>query len=69
LGDRGPEVTELQLRLRQLHLYDEDTDGDYDSRLEESVRTYQWSRGIQTDDLGVYDRETRAKLESETKEP
>ncbi|WP_346138059.1 peptidoglycan-binding domain-containing protein [Streptomyces coeruleofuscus] len=68
-GDRGPEVTELQLRLRQLSLYDEDTDGDYDSRLEEAVRTYQWSRGIQTDDLGVYDRETRAKLESETKEP
>ncbi|MGW0471200.1 peptidoglycan-binding domain-containing protein [Streptomyces coeruleorubidus] len=68
-GDRGPEVTELQLRLRQLYLYDEDTDGDYDSRLEEAVRTYQWSRGIQTDDLGVYDRETRAKLESETKEP
>ncbi|WDV51369.1 peptidoglycan-binding protein [Streptomyces coeruleorubidus] len=69
LGDRGPEVTELQFRLRQLYLYDEDTDGDYDSRLEEAVRTYQWSRGIQTDDLGVYDRETRAKLESETKEP
>ncbi|GGT53414.1 hypothetical protein GCM10010256_07720 [Streptomyces coeruleorubidus] len=68
-GDRGPEVTELQLRLRQLYLYDEETDGDYDSRLEEAVRTYQWSRGIQTDDLGVYDRETRAKLESETKEP
>ncbi|MFF5517793.1 peptidoglycan-binding protein [Streptomyces coeruleorubidus] len=68
-GDRGPEVTELQLRLRQLYLYDEDTDGDYDSRLEEAVRTYQWSRGIQTDDLGVYDGETRAKLESETKEP
>ncbi|GGW30552.1 peptidoglycan-binding protein [Streptomyces caelestis] len=69
LGDRGPEVTELQFRLRQLYLYDEDTDGDYDSRLEDAVRTYQWSRGIQTDDLGVYDRETRAKLESETKEP
>ncbi|MFI7017076.1 peptidoglycan-binding protein [Streptomyces sp. NPDC050164] len=69
LGDRGPEVTELQLRLSQLYLYDEDTDGDYDSRLEEAVRTYQWSRGIQTDDLGVYDRETRAKLESETEDP
>ncbi|MYS91696.1 MULTISPECIES: peptidoglycan-binding domain-containing protein [Streptomyces] len=69
LGDRGPEVTELQLRLRQLYLYGEDPDGDYDSRLEEAVRNYQWSRGIQTDDLGVYDRETRAKLESETKKP
>ncbi|MEU0382981.1 peptidoglycan-binding domain-containing protein [Streptomyces chartreusis] len=69
LGDRGPEVTELQLRLRQLYLYGEDPDGDYDSRLEEAVRNYQWSRGIQTDDLGVYDRETRAKLESETEKP
>ncbi|MEU0188308.1 peptidoglycan-binding protein [Streptomyces afghaniensis] len=69
LGDRGQEVTELQLRLRQLYLYGEDPDGDYDSRLEEAVRNYQWSRGIQTDDLGVYDRETRAKLESETKRP
>ncbi|MBB6075317.1 peptidoglycan-binding protein [Streptomyces paradoxus] len=69
LGDNGPEVTELQLRLRQLHLYDDDTDGSFDDRLEDAVRTYQWSRGIQVDDLGVYDRETRAKLESETREP
>ncbi|MFC8141198.1 peptidoglycan-binding domain-containing protein [Streptomyces paradoxus] len=69
LGDSGPEVTELQLRLRQLYLYDDDTDGRFDDRLEEAVRTYQWSRGLQVDDLGVYDRETRAKLESETREP
>ncbi|PNG16680.1 peptidoglycan-binding protein, partial [Streptomyces cahuitamycinicus] len=69
LGDSGPEVTELQLRLRQLYLYDDDTDGSFDDRLAEAVRTYQWSRGIQADDLGVYDRETRAKLESETQEP
>jgi hypothetical protein len=69
LGDRGPEVSELQLRLGQLRLYGEDPDGDYDSQVQEAVRTYQWSRGIQTDDLGVYDRETRAKLESETKKP
>ncbi|MEU3885759.1 peptidoglycan-binding protein [Streptomyces sp. NPDC029041] len=69
LGDRGPEVTELQLRLRQLYLYDDDSDGTFDDRLQEAVRTYQWSRGIQSDDLGVYDRETRAKLESETREP
>lgn len=69
LGDRGPEVTELQLRLRQLYLYDDDTDGTFDDRVEDAVRTYQWSRGIQVDDLGVYDAETRAKLESETREP
>ncbi|MET9388887.1 peptidoglycan-binding domain-containing protein [Streptomyces sp. NPDC006624] len=69
LGDRGPEVTELQLRLRQLYLFNEDADGTFDGRLEDAVRTYQWSRGIQGDNLGVYDRETRAKLESETDEP
>ncbi|MGW6541352.1 peptidoglycan-binding protein [Streptomyces massasporeus] len=69
LGDSGPEVTELQLRLRQLYLYDDDTDGSFDNRLEDAVRTYQWSRGVQVDELGVYDRETRAKLESETREP
>ncbi|MEU0894935.1 peptidoglycan-binding protein [Streptomyces massasporeus] len=69
LGDRGPEVTELQLRLRQLYLYDDDTDGTFDDRLADAVRTYQWSRGVQTDELGVYDRETREKLESETREP
>ncbi|MGW0610047.1 peptidoglycan-binding domain-containing protein [Streptomyces sp. NPDC002788] len=69
LGDRGPEVSELQLRLRQLYLYDEDADGLYAGSLEEAVRNYQWSRGIRTEDLGVYDQETRAKLESETREP
>ncbi|MGC4973559.1 peptidoglycan-binding protein [Streptomyces sp. DT199] len=69
LGDRGSEVTELQLRLRQLYLYNDDADGTFDDRLAEAVRTYQWSRGVQTDELGVYDRETREKLESETREP
>ncbi|MFB9540839.1 MULTISPECIES: peptidoglycan-binding domain-containing protein [Streptomyces] len=69
LGDRGPEVTELQSRLRQLFLYDDDTDGTFDDRLQDAVRNYQYSRGIQADDLGVYDRDTRAKLESETQEP
>ncbi|MGA5357804.1 peptidoglycan-binding protein [Streptomyces purpurascens] len=69
LGDRGPEVTELQSRLRQLFLYDDDTDGTFDDRLQDAVRNYQYSRGIQTDDLGVYDRDTRTKLESETQEP
>ncbi|MGX5209485.1 peptidoglycan-binding domain-containing protein [Streptomyces violaceus] len=69
LGDRGPEVTELQSRLRQLFLYDDDTDGTFDDRLQDAVSNYQYSRGIQADDLGVYDRDTRAKLESETQEP
>ncbi|WP_329329003.1 peptidoglycan-binding protein [Streptomyces luteogriseus] len=69
LGDRGQEVTELQLRLRQLYLYDDDADGSFDDRLADAVRTYQWSRGVQSENLGVYDRTTREKLESETREP
>ncbi|MFI7136750.1 peptidoglycan-binding protein, partial [Streptomyces massasporeus] len=69
LGDRGPEVTELQLRLRQLYLCNDDADGTFDDRLADAVRTYQWSRGVQSDELGVYDRATREKLESETREP
>ncbi|MFF9404119.1 peptidoglycan-binding protein [Streptomyces anandii] len=69
LGDHGPEVTELQERLSQLHLYTGRANGVFDSGVENSVRTYQWARGITTDDLGVYGPATRAALESETSEP
>ena len=68
-GDRGPEVVELQQRLAQLYLYTGDIDGSYDRRVEDSVRTYQWARGIRSDDLGVYGPDTRRLLESETREP
>jgi peptidoglycan hydrolase-like protein with peptidoglycan-binding domain len=68
-GDHGPEVTELQLRLRQLSLYNGDSNGNFNSQVEDAVRNYQWSRGIQAEELGVYDAATRAKLESETSEP
>jgi putative peptidoglycan binding protein len=69
IGDHGPEVTELQLRLRQLNLYWNDPNGRFDKRLEDSVRTYQWSRGITADEPGVYGPATRAALESETSQP
>ncbi|MGW7258461.1 peptidoglycan-binding domain-containing protein [Streptomyces sp. NPDC054834] len=68
-GDQGAEVTELQLRLRQLNLYAGKVDGDYTTQVETAVRTYQWARGIETDELGVYDTGTRTRLESETSEP
>jgi hypothetical protein len=68
-GDRGPEVTELQQRLRQLYLYNGAIDGSFTTQVEDALRNYQWSRGVGTDNLGVYDHETRAKLESETTEP
>ncbi|WP_031226245.1 peptidoglycan-binding domain-containing protein [Streptomyces roseochromogenus] len=68
-GDRGPQVAELQYRLWQLNLYDDQIDGDYTRQVEDAVRTYQLARGIQDDTLGVYGRATRKSLEAETSAP
>ncbi|MGC5562638.1 peptidoglycan-binding domain-containing protein [Streptomyces sp. FR-108] len=67
-GDQGPEVTELQLRLKQLALYVGDADGDYDNRTENAVRSYQFTRGL-NEEQGVYTEKTRTHLESETTTP
>lgn len=67
-GDRGAEVTELQLRLKQMWLYNDEINGQFNRRVEESLRNYQWSRGLQSE-LSVYGPETRARLEAETQEP
>ncbi|MBD0837350.1 peptidoglycan-binding domain-containing protein [Streptomyces sp. TRM68416] len=68
-GDRGPEVTELQLRLNQLYLYFGDAHGTFDNQVEDALKNYQWTRGVGVDELGVYNAETRTSLESETSEP
>jgi peptidoglycan hydrolase-like protein with peptidoglycan-binding domain len=68
-GDSGAEVTELQLRLKQLYLYAGDADGDFDGTLEDSLRAFQWTRGLGKDPKGVYGAETRTALERETSEP
>ncbi|MFC5218695.1 peptidoglycan-binding domain-containing protein [Streptomyces coerulescens] len=68
-GDTGPEVVELQLRLRQTGLYSADADGDFDRQVESAVRTYQLARVILDDESGVYGGPTRTSLESETSEP
>ncbi|MGW5660878.1 peptidoglycan-binding domain-containing protein [Streptomyces sp. NPDC003758] len=68
-GDEGPEVRELQLRLRQLGLYLGPANGTYDAQVESAVRNYQISRGITQDEPGVYGAATRARLESETTRP
>ncbi|MFD7683541.1 peptidoglycan-binding protein, partial [Streptomyces sp. NPDC060187] len=68
-GDGGPEVTELQLRMRQLRMYMGDADGHFDRHLEDAVRWYQWARGITSDPSGVYGAATRTSLESETSQP
>jgi peptidoglycan hydrolase-like protein with peptidoglycan-binding domain len=67
-GDKGPEVTELQERLSQVALYLGNADGDYDGQTEGSVRNYQVTRGID-EEQGVYGKETRTRLETETAEP
>jgi hypothetical protein len=68
-GDEGPEVTELQQRLQQVALFAGNPNGDYDNRTETAVRNYQLTRGIDNEDTGTYDKETRTRLESETQEP
>ncbi|MFF7387623.1 peptidoglycan-binding protein [Streptomyces scabiei] len=70
-GDDDPEVTELQLRLRQLGLYTGDIDRNFDDQVEQAVIVYQNTRGITKDkeEPGVYGLVTRQRLESETKEP
>ncbi|WP_205576405.1 MFS transporter [Streptomyces europaeiscabiei] len=69
LGDQGTEVTELQLRLRQIGFYNGDADGDYDPEVQSAVRGYQLTRVLLEDESGVYGEATRTSLESETSEP
>ncbi|WP_251093204.1 peptidoglycan-binding domain-containing protein [Streptomyces sp. Caat 7-52] len=68
-GDTGPEVTELELRLRQLNLYGDRIDGVYTRPVEDAVRTYQLARGLLDNTLGEYGPATRKSLESETTPP
>ncbi|MGW7266480.1 peptidoglycan-binding domain-containing protein [Streptomyces sp. NPDC054842] len=68
-GDKGAEVAELQLRLRQLGLYSSDINGNFNEQVEYAVRRYQWARGIGADEPGVYGTATRTRLESETSQP
>ncbi|MFC8359663.1 peptidoglycan-binding domain-containing protein [Streptomyces griseorubiginosus] len=68
-GSEGPEVVELELRLTQLGLYTRKASGDYNEGVEDAVTRYQWARGIQPPEYGVYDLATRNRLESETTEP
>ncbi|MDX2598948.1 peptidoglycan-binding domain-containing protein [Streptomyces caniscabiei] len=71
VGDDDPEVTELQLRLRQLGIYTGDIDQNFDDQVEQAVIVYQNTRGIAKDkeEPGVYGLVTRQRLETETKEP
>ncbi|WP_407553382.1 peptidoglycan-binding domain-containing protein [Streptomyces sp. Pv4-95] len=68
-GSSGPEVAELQDRLRQLALYVGDDDGRYDAGVRSAVSRYQQTYGVLGDPDGVYGTATRASLESRTREP
>lgn len=68
-GDEGPEVVELQLRLRRTGLYGGEADGVYGRSVENAVRAYQLTRVVLDDESGVYGQPTRTALESETPEP
>ncbi|WP_433856117.1 peptidoglycan-binding protein [Streptomyces kronopolitis] len=68
-GAAGPEVTELQERLRQLGLYQGAGGGRYDAEVRAAVSQYQRRYGVTADPDGVYGPGTRASLESRTAEP
>lgn len=68
-GDRGPEVAELQNRLRTVGewLYSGPVDGSsYSDQVAYSVAVYQSYKAIQGDPPGVYGPNTRRALEAET---
>ncbi|MFC8433987.1 peptidoglycan-binding protein [Streptomyces sp. NPDC057253] len=67
-GDSGPEVTDLQERLRHIpNVYDNgSTDGTYDATLAAAVARFQLWYGIRGDEDGVYGDDTRRDLESRT---
>ncbi|MER5209730.1 peptidoglycan-binding domain-containing protein [Streptomyces sp. NPDC002838] len=67
-GDSGPEVTDLQQRLRRIpNVYDDgSTSGSYDTVLTEAVARFQLWYGIRGDETGVYGNDTRLALESRT---
>lgn len=64
-GASGPEVADLQFRLRWLDLYGGRLNGTYNQRLTDSVLAYQQSRGITSDLPGQYGPATRAALQRE----
>lgn len=65
-GDRGPEVVELQTRLKAVYIYHHAIHGHFNEEVEDAVRTYQVWRGVQGDEPGVYGKATRERLEAET---
>lgn len=68
-GDSGPEVVEMQARLKQTWAYTGAADGDFDADTRDGVARYQLWNNIQGDPKGVYGANTRRVLEAATKKP
>jgi peptidoglycan hydrolase-like protein with peptidoglycan-binding domain len=69
MGDSGPAVADLQIRLAEVLLYRGPFDGVYDNRTRQAVAAFQHWRGITADPSGVYGPATRAALEATTTAP
>ncbi|SCK40781.1 peptidoglycan-binding protein [Streptomyces sp. WMMB 322] len=67
-GDSGPEVAELQRRLKQAGALDEDApeDGVYSQQVRRAVAEFQARNNVRGDDFGEYGPNTRRALESLT---
>lgn len=66
-GDDGPEVRELQARLRQIQWFSGDVTDHYGDQTVEAVRGFQAKRGITV--TGFVNRETLRRLHAMTREP
>ncbi|WP_418956840.1 peptidoglycan-binding domain-containing protein [Streptomyces tritici] len=65
-GDSGPEVSELQRRLKEIWAYRGPDNGYYGDRVEQAVADFQSSMDIHEDPRGVYGPTTREALEAVT---
>lgn len=66
-GDKGPQVRELQARLRQIAWFSGDVTDFYGDQTTEAVRGFQAKRGIAV--TGYVDQETLDRLHGMTREP
>lgn len=62
-GDSGADVEKLQRLLTNQGLYRGRINGRFDSRVEQAVSTFQFEKGIDDDEWGVYGPVTRRALE------
>ncbi|MFJ6406066.1 peptidoglycan-binding protein [Streptomyces hydrogenans] len=68
MGDTGPEVQDLQRRLRYMWVYLGEIDGVYGDEVRSAVASFQGRMWPRVEEPGVYDADTRRKLERETRD-